>query len=83
MLERVFYAPFLYFFIKLKVAERSSGHVQMVWVCHHSSLREAWHSQICWQRSGKIWKDLGNAVSTGYSEASDGWWAHSGGECES
>ena len=58
MLERVFYAPFLYFFIKLKVAERSSGHVQMVWVCHHSSLREAWHSQICRQRSGKIWATL-------------------------
>ena len=74
--------------IKLKVAERASGHVQMVWVCHHSSLREAWHSfaanlsAVYWkdlERSGKIWKDLG----AGYSEASDGWWAHSGGECES
>lgn len=31
------------------------------------------------ERSRKIWKDLG----AGYSEASDGWWAHSGGECES
>lgn len=36
----------------------------MVWVCHHSSLREAWHSfaanlsAVYWkdlERSGKIW----------------------------
>ena len=53
-----FLCAFFIFFIKLKVAERSSGHVQMVWVCHHSSLREAWHSQICRQRSGKIWATL-------------------------